>query len=500
MPILTEADQTLLPLALRENKGCVTASEWYFGQTPMPLQYAFHQILVPNVTYLAGIAAGKTTAVAQSYTLDCISIPHFKALNTSVTSTQAELVFEMINGWIETNDHLAHLVEDISLRPYPVILFKNYSEYHFRTAGKDARFIRGQEYDRINYDEAGLDYAGVSLQTLRGRLRGKRPDGNTRMARMDVTTSPTDAPWLEQRFNRGVKDHPTAALEMYRSIRATIYDNTHLTPQQVALMEADYTDEMIDVELRGLFPKYGLTMFPREHIDACTDMELNDLMTEAIRPETGKPQSGYRYIEHPRYGITHFELPAEKQGRYILAGDPGMGDPPKRNAPVVLVARIDREPWDIVYFDWVYGRGSYKPFLNSFKYAIEKYQPVLRGLDATGTQRAIEELAFESEGIVVEGLNFQRDKDAMINALSLCITGHRFRWPVIRGLINQMRTYKREEDKKLAQDIVMTLAEIAFLARWLPEEMGADVAYTRAGAFRNRKQRTTMGRRGRTRR
>jgi len=477
---LTDADRQILPVAIRSHGGFHLASEWYCNWTPLADQWAFHQIDIPNVTWLGGIACGKTSGVARSYLIDCLSIPYFRALNTSVTSVQAELVFEMVMSDIEGNPRLEHLIEDISLRPYPSIKFKNFSEWDFRTAGKDARFIRGKEYDRLNYDEAGLDYEGLSLKTLRGRLRGKRPDQTIRMARMDVTTSPTDAPWLRERFYKGVKGRMGAQLDIYRSLRTTIYQNTHLTQQQIALMEADYTEEMADVELRALFPDYGMTTFPRGHVDACTEMDLNDTAEVALRGDPPRP--GYRVDDHHRYGIVHFEVPRNPTGTYVAFGDPGTGDPPKRNAPCVIVVRSDIKPMEVVYFDWIFGHGSYMPFLRSFKYALDTYYPAIQGIDSTGTQKAIEELAFENEGILVNGINFQRDKEAMINALSIMITTHGIKWPVIKGLLSQVRQYRREDDKvsnRQPQDIVMTLAGIAHLCRFLPDEVNREVKYQR---------------------
>lgn len=495
MSILTEADEQLLVVARRENEGYHLATEWYFyDMVPLKKQWVFHHAPAPNVTWVGAIACGKTRGVAASYLMDCISIPYFQALNTSVTSVQAELAFEMAMGWVEGNDRLEHLIDDISLRPYPKIEFKNYSSWIFRTAGKDARFIRGQEFDRINYDEAGLDYEGISLKTLRGRLRGVRHDGSTRMARLDVTTTPTDAPWLRERFYRGVAGHPTVNLKNFNSLRSTIYENIHLTGEQIALMEEDYTDEMIDVELKGLFPDYGMTTFPRRHIDRCTEMAMNDRMTAAIRPDSGKPVAGYREEEHPRFGVTHWEVPAERGARYIQGGDPGTGNPPRRNAGVVMVFRVDTKPYELVYFDWVFGRGSYHPFLSSFKYAMQKYSPVFKGIDTTGPQKALDELAFESHGISVDGINFQTDKQAMLNSLSIAITNQWFRWPIIKGLLSQVRHYRREIDTpkaKLPQDIVMTMAEVAFLARYLPEELKEEVNRRRRGGRPPRKHRAS---------
>lgn len=476
MSILTDADRELLPIALRENGGFHIAAKWYLnGWEPLWYQYLFHQTtmpysrIIPNVTFIAGIATGKTTAVAASYLIDCLTIPHFRALNTSVTAKQAELPFEMVQGWIAGNPRLEHLIDDITLRPYPTIIFKNRSEWIFRTAGKDARFIRGQEFDRLNYDEAGLDPVGETIKVLRGRLRGSRVDGSKRMVRLDVTTSPTSAPWLEERFNRGWKDNPEADLENFLSLRISTYMNTKLTQQMIMLMEAEYSDDMIDVELKGLFPDYGLSMFPRAHVFACTDQSLIDAAEMALRPESGRPKKGWVLEEHPRYGITKFEMPVDPEGIYIMAGDPGTDSPPRRNTGVVMVMDIKEEPNKIVYFDWVNGKGSYQPFLLSYKYAMNKYRPVLRGMDTTGPQKAIDELAFENVGISIDGLNFARDKQAMLNSLSLAVTNHEMRWPSVKAIIRQLTTYSRENDDKIPQDIVMTIAQLAFLKRHAPE-------------------------------
>ena len=233
MSILTDADRTLLLAAQRSKKGYHLATEWYCqGWTPLWYQYGFHQSTHRNITWIAGIASGKTTGVACSYMIDCLTIPNFRAFNTSVTAKQAELPFEMVQPWLE-DEKLKHLIEDVSLRPYPTIKFKNGSFWIFRTAGKDGRFIRGMEFDRINYDEAGLDYGGETVKVLRGRLRGVRPDGSQRMARMDVITSPTDAPWLRERFERGEKEHEGADPAHFLSLRTTTYDNTRIDPEQI---------------------------------------------------------------------------------------------------------------------------------------------------------------------------------------------------------------------------------------------------------------------------
>lgn len=489
-----EADEKALAAAPRAVGGFHVATEWYFrGWRPLHYQYAWHHAPHMSTTALAGIAAGKTTMGAASIGIDCLTIPYFRALSTSVTASQAELTFNMFMGWVEGNKQVEHLIADKTLRPYPKITFVNNSVWEWRTAGIDARFIRGFEYDRILYDEAGLDVAGTIPKVLRGRLRGTRPDGTIRMARLDVITSPTDVPWLRERFERGVPDHPTYD-PRYLSMRIETYDNTKLTPDQIAAMEADYPTEMRDVELRAMFPEYGFSLFPSGHVYGCIDQGMYDAVYTALNPERGNPRPGYVLVEDGRHGIIHFEQPYDPDGTYIMAGDPGTDNPPRRNSGVIVVMRVDVKPRRIVFFHWVAGKGSYTPFLTSFKYCIDKYFPIYRGLDATGPQKAIDELAFENHGIAVDGLNFGTQKDGMLNALSLDITGHLLAYPPIKGLIRQLSQYTREDDKNIPQDITMTLAMASYLARFVREDV-INTPRTSTQAPRNRLRRTTQTRR-----
>jgi len=475
MGILNEADMSILPMI---NKGRLDiATSWYLqGFEPLWYQFAWHYAPQKATSFIAGIAAGKTATSAASVLMQCLAIPYYRALHTSVTAKQAELAFDMANGWIEDNPRLVHLIKNISLRPYPVIEFQNYAQWDFRTAGIDARYIRGSEYDRIVMDEAGLDPHGEVIKVLRGRLRGTRPYSPTgsarvpREARLDVITSPTDAPWLSERFYKGWKDNSQAELDKYFSIRATTYDNTYLLPEQIAMMESELTEEDVAVEMMGEFPDYGMSFFPKRHLDAITDTGryLYDEVYNAVNPESGASKPNYDITEHPRHGITRYEKPFDPNAYYIMAGDPGQDDPPKRNAGVIFVADIAKKPFEIVFFHWVSGHGKYDPFLTSYKYAIEKYNPKYRGIDSTAGQKGIQELAFERNDIETDGISFGGKKDAMLNSLSLLVSNQEIVWPPIKGLIKQMSVYTKQDDSKLAQDIVMTLAMLASFCRYSP--------------------------------
>jgi hypothetical protein len=473
---LSDNERKLLELAKRNYGGFHKATEWYFrGWIPLDYQYVWHHVPVGNTTTVAGVGSGKTTMVSASYTMDCLTYPGFRALNASVTAKQAELAFAMVQGWMDQNPRFEKFIKDISLRPYPIIHFENNSVFEFRTAGQGAKFIRGFEYDRINYDEPQLDPSDEAVRTLRGRLRGRRPDGSVRMARLDCTGTPSYAVWLRERFYKGLRGSEYATpetLKYFWSLRIETYDNKRLTEEQIQLIEADYPPELIDVELRGMFPDYGLAMFPMRHIQACIDAGLNDEMDVALHPEHGSPAAGYDCIEWPRVGEVKMEFPMDPRGIYLIAGDPGVDSPPKRNAGVVMVADITHFPQKkLAYFHWVPGNGSYHPFMQSYKYAVQKYRPVMRGIDATGPQKALDELGFQDFGLILDNMNFGALKDAMLNALLVDVTSHTWKTPRIQGLIHQMSTYRREDDKPgklIPQDLLMTMAMLSWLARSVP--------------------------------
>lgn len=473
--MITDADKVFLPAVLRENNGFVAFCQYYFEFTPHIKQFLFHQARQPNVSWLGSIASGKTMGMAVSFTADCMSLPYFKALTTSLTSVQAEIGFNLISGYFENNKRIEHHIKDIKNRPYPMILFSNGATWTFRTIGYEAKNIRGLEFDRIDFDEACFEPSAETVPTLRGRLRGNRlPERGgypavKRMARLDLTSSPADSVWFKEVWYKGVKGDLTYDPKNYLSIRSTIWENKSLSPEHIELMKAGMSDEQIRVELNAEFPDYGDSMFPISHIEKCETAQLNDEMEDAINPvsEGGIgliPKPGYQMSVHPRHGVTKYIKPPSVDGRYIMAGDPGIGDVPRRNSAIVMCFDTSKYPYEMVYFDWISGHGSYQPFIASFRQCLDMYKPIFKGIDATGTQAALDELAFESAGISTDSLSFQRDKIGMLNALSMGLASGQFRFPVIAGLHRQLGGYKLD-DKKLNQDLVMGFAMISYLCR-----------------------------------
>lgn len=476
--------------------------KWFFGFPPLPWQYEFFYAPQLNLAAVNGVATGKTTAIAKRGFLMCSGVPYYRFLNTSITAKQAELPFEMIQGWIDVNrKKIEPHIKDISLRPFPVIYFINGSEFHFRTAGTDARFIRGFEYDEANYDEGGFDYNGEVYRVLRGgRLRGNRPNGRPRKARFSVTTTPTEAIWLREIFDLGWYQHDKFDPKNYYSWRVSTYQNTALTKEQVENMVRAYSEIELEIEIMGNFPDYGLTTFPSRYVQAIASVggRLYDEVYLATHPEsiTEVVKPGYILEEHPRHGVTRYEKPRDPNGRYIMAGDPGTGMLPNRNAAVVGVLRIDKIPAELVAFHWINGYGSYDNFIASFAHMVEKYDPVAQYMDTTGTQTAIATLAMDRhESIEVDDFHFSARKSEAVNALSLDISNQTILYPPIKGLVSQLSSYKQEDDTAkngIAQDIVMTLGMLSWGKRFSPL---AKIEASRPQPKRSHRRGTTRRRR-----
>ena len=296
---LSSQEAQLLELSRRNYGGFHLATQWYLRDwNPLGYQYVWHHVPVGNTTAVAGIASGKTSMVSASYTIDCMTYPGFRALNASVTAKQAELA--LCDGGRAGGMATRALIS--SSRTFHCARIRSSLSTMARCSNSALPARAPSSFEVLNM--TGSTMTNLSsipptrpFELCADVLRGRRPDGSVRMARLDCTGTPSYAVWLRERFYKGLRgiDYATPeTLKYFWSLRIETYDNKRLTAEQIKLMEADYPPELIDVELRGLFPDYGLSMFPISHITACTDASLNDEMDVATAPREWSPCSWIR--------------------------------------------------------------------------------------------------------------------------------------------------------------------------------------------------------------
>ena len=150
MSVLNSDDKIMHTLALQG--GYIPFARYYFDWEPLPNQFVAHYAPQPNVIHLGGVGSGKTMGQGMSFLTSCMTTPYYLALNTSISSFQAKLMFDKLQPYIN-HPRVERFISDVRNRPYPEILFWKESKFACMTAGHLATLIRGSEWDEINGDE-----------------------------------------------------------------------------------------------------------------------------------------------------------------------------------------------------------------------------------------------------------------------------------------------------------------------------------------------------------
>lgn len=470
---LTDSELDIFKRAANVYAGGVNwFTKYYFNRELVPWQFYFHHAKQLDITVIGGVGSGKTTGAGLSAAVWAASTPRFAFMNLAPTAWQSRIMYEIILREAADNPFEKFIVKATS-KPYPVIVLKNpiigESKLYFMSAADDARRIQGIEVDTVNIDEAGQILNPFQLMGMvSSRMRGNVPIGRgrvrPRLKRLSMTTASylEAPPWLWARMDAGLTDPKNFLSMSVKSASAgtlseediELYKRRIPPDQQAALMDAEK-------------PLGAGEHFNLQTVSQCEDMELNRNIQYHLL-EKDVPSKGWRYEEAPGVGCVHYEKPQENGRQYLLIGDPGQGNPPKRNAAVVIVLDITgfpNNPCEVVYFDWVFGHGSYEPFKASYSFAWKKYRPINALVDNTGTQALWDEQIFLNMGIWVDGVNFSGLKNAMLTSLIQLIQRQKIRFPYIQGFRSQLIGYSIAKDNKIAQDIVAALMMGAFYLR-----------------------------------
>ena len=417
--------------------------------------------------------SGKTTGMGLSYAAMAAMTPRFAFMNLAPTAWQAKLMADIIIREAGGNP-FEQFIKRYATRPYPIIeLESDYigrSTLYFMSAADDARRIQGIEVDAINIDEAGqilnpFQLMGMVASRMRGTVplgvEGKRRERVKRLSM--VTASYLEAPeWLWDRMDRHHTDPENfLSLSIPSRLAGTLSD------EDLELYMRRIPQDQHDALLEANKPLGAGMHFTLETVEPCEDLLLNRYMQYHLM-EKETPTPGWRYEEMPGVGCVKFEKAARITSQILDGGRPGQGNPPHRNSPVVMVLDISGFPDDaaeLVYFDWVFGRGSYEPFKISYKHAWDKYRPERAFVDSTGPQSLWDEQILLNMGIWAEGMSFSTLKNAYLTALVQMVERQKYKFPYIQGLRSQLIKYDIVHDIKLAQDIVATLMMISFALR-----------------------------------
>jgi len=426
---------------------------------------------------IAGVGSGKTFNIALLATYYCCMIPNFRYLGTAPRSWQAEQAYRdlLMYAFDRGNEggrprRISRWLRNVKQRPYPMIEFVNGSTMEFKSVDKDASGIMTWGGDMASVDQAedqSIDLEKI-MMNLGTRLRGQ-VDGRARLGKLILLANSAYNPLLWEIYDDFDADPEQFAMTM------TSYDNPYLTAAQLRSFEKMFRDkDEADRLMRSTRPLPKGKEFTQELIVACQSDSLDALMDEAIE----KKMLGYIKEGSSNAGVVRWALPYQKGHMYILAGDPGQANPPYRNSPPILVFDITefpQKPATLAAFYWVSGFGSYWPFINMMNYLYETYHPIEAAFDATGIQKAFDELGVLDASKLWLPLDLHGLKMHMVLCLKVLMGKGMVKMPKsLYSIWNQLLMWHMP-DKVLRQDIASTLFMIGFLLnQFLPRGIASD--------------------------
>ncbi|MGC9423752.1 hypothetical protein [Vibrio sp.] len=445
-------------------------------------QRDLHSASQKDITVIGGFGTGKTIGVAMSACTWATLTADFKFLNIGPKAWQAQQMYDMIllNA---RNTRFEDLIWEKPRRPHPKITLRfkigailYESTLEFMSADKDATGILSWEGDWLHIDEAGLlDNLEEIIINVGSRLRGT-VRGRERLGRFSMTSNSWDNFYLWYYFDQAASDP-----ENFLSIVVSSRHNHNVTKDQLKRMLARIPEDERERFIDGTRPEGRGSFFDKQSVYAC---EIPHAIEIAQKNQLDE-NSHFKVEKLHGAGVTYYMTPPLDKRIYMVFGDPGTGAAPTRNAPVLMtwdVTDFPTLPAKLVAFYWGNGGGKIGPFISELLKLASLYRPVYAGIDSTGPQKnmnyLINEYALKNHfegkqmpaGIIngIAGMDFSGPKKiSYLHALRLLIEGRLITWPKnIVGIRSQLTNYDFENDKKIAQDVVATMAMSAHAIRW----------------------------------
>lgn len=447
---------------------------WLF----QPWQLELYHCPQPEVTCVAGYGSGKTALEAAAACILAMTIPRARIFCVAPQMIQTMEVFRYITTNFVNTPFWDRFVVSYPTKPYPIITVANdyigESTIEFYSIERDPEKVRTLEGDIVFLDQAEkIENLDEVLQIAGSRLRGMT-DGRPKLGKFVMFANAGDNPQLWYRFDMD-KEMP----ETFKSFEIASWTNPYLSKKDIENMKRRVggTQDQIDQWMGGKRPMGSGKHFSAETVRLCTDDTLDRIMNNAIEAKI----SGFIRKTGPKVGVFHWEMPPDFDGgrNYCVIGDPGQGDPPERNSPPIMVWDITEFPKNPAFlraFVWVFGRGSYWPFLYEYERLVKQYRAHGRnGFDSTGVQKGFDELVFSMMDLHPAGMSMAgTGKMLALNAAKLYMGKGLMKFPYIPHLANQLTNYSLP-DEKIRQDLVMAICMSAsYMRRLYYEEAAID--------------------------
>ena len=318
--------------------------------------------------------------------------------------------------------------------------------------------LRGDERDYIHVDEAQMVEEYQITRVIRPMMRGRGIGGRERMRKMTLSGTGPEEPdmWMERIWKRANDaNHPEYNPLRYRAARVLDDEAEIYTEEEKEEQFEGLTQDELRTERAVDFPRVSGRDFDYQTMRYV----WNDNLMSMVQSKVLRGESGYDLIEKD-FGVILYEEPWEPAGEYVMGTDPGSGNAPGRNSAGFMVFRIMPSRLRLVCLSWVSGFGHYDAWETELSRLFQKYQPLRTAMDTTGTQKGMGELIYMYRDIPIMQVNFATEKDRLLNYTRRACQEGILEMPRLAGLETQLLKYDRDQDKKIAQDLVMTLAVV----------------------------------------
>lgn len=413
---------------------------------------------------IGGVGCGKTLNMVLIAGYLCCMMPDFRYLGTAPIAWQADLSYkEFLTFALDHNNNMGRprriskWIQNVRLRPHPMIEFVNGSSMEFKSLDKDATSIMTWSGDMAVVDQAEDETVDLEqvMGNLGSRLRGQ-VRGRSRLGKMGLMANSAYNPTLWETYDEYESSPDKLAMLL------TSYDNPYLTAQQLVNIERRFRDK--DEAKRLMYSERPLPKgkeFTQELIVMSQSEALDRIMDDAI----AQNMPGYILEDSRTAGIVKWAIPPKRDNLYIMVGDPGQANPPSRNSPVVMVFNVTnfpQQPATLAAFEWVYGYGSYWPFINTMERLHYTYNPYYAAFDSTGTQKAFDDLAILSQDKAWVPISNVGLKMHMVLCLKVLMGRGFIQIPKgIYSVWNQLLMWHMP-DKQLRQDIASALFMVGY--------------------------------------
>jgi hypothetical protein len=498
------------------------AAEWLFGWQFQDYQVHLYYCPIADRMLHGGRGSGKSTAIAIAHALRAIFAPGHNWLHVAPSIEQSRVMFQhLLRAGRQANFNRVFLqhyrtapAPDIELRPWDK--HDPGTKFFFRSigghGGSPMELLRSLEAGFVSADEAFRVFTNdYFVRILTGIARGPneyklnaqpelRSQYDELIHELQTEPNPFRKKERQEELTRFIKEHQVAkqttltltgnagpwAWEWLRYKRGlenpgkrwsatwTSDMNAYFTEPQKELLIQQFEgdEEGLRVEMNAERPRAVGDVFAQEHIDSLFDPDLDEEALLAIEED----QKGWEYMTYPDWGLVKYQKPAEKNAAYAAGADPGTGRVPRRNKWVNLVARIDKRPFEIVYFNCGNksrrGQGSIRPWIQDAQTILNTYpMPEAHfAAEASGTQKDVHEITWIDELRIVP-LTMTAQKPTLVMKAQLMLQAGLFVCPQRAQMFEVELASYQLNDKKLDQDFVMAfLALVAVIWPYVSDE------------------------------